>query len=292
MARNYRDRTAVLTQSDGARWTFTTVEHIPDPTHYILSDVAGWYGGSGVRRTSTARYGHGNFLGPGFREGRTMTLHAGIRCDSSDERDWQERNLSGTLWDGDTGTLWYDDGQTQLTSHVALDGAPQIVKSGTRNLVIQVPLVSESPFLYGEWREVTIHPPGAGHGFDFPPFGKEVGGVPAITFGDEIKSNALVWNEGNADSWATFTAWTNSPSGFAVGLGGHRVTYPWPTFSNVPITIDMEGAVLASGTDQTHMVGERDWAPIRPGEIAKPYFELLGGGGGGFCTVAFRDTYI
>lgn len=454
MARTYRDRTAVLTQDDGARWTFSTVEHVPEPTQYVLEDVTGWYGGSGVRREVTDRYGHGNFMGPGFREGRNMTLKGGIICASSDERDWQERNISGVLWNGLEGTLWYDDGETQLSTRVALDGAPQVAQSGTRALVVQIPLISESPFLHSDWREFTMDPPGLGVGFEFPPFsgtqtpfgentvadpngrdpeiiaqreernptwnwsaagywwkrddiegsnyfglelssddryetieleggkryqlsfeafvdagtadcryairytledgsteyvgdGTEEGGdseshttieggswhtvtrwwdapedavsasfdlqmnmvpeeadeirfrspsirvsEPVITFGTEkVREQNLVWNEGNADSYPLFTVYADAPGGFTIGLVDRRITYPWATFMDVPVTVDMEGALIIGGIDQTYLLEERNWSKVPPRAMDAPIFEFLQGGTG-FCTVAHRDTYI
>ena len=444
-----RPRHAILQQSDGARWSFTTEETCPDPTLYLLEDVDGWYGGSGVRRKTTDRYGHGTFMGPGFRDGRAMTLKATILCDGPDERDWQERNVSGMLWDGLVGELWVDDGETMLGSPVALDGAPQVVKSGTRALRIQVPLISEEPFVYSEWREVTLDPPGIGVGFEFPPFtggrmpvgdnllidpdgldpditqyrsklgwsfdrywkktedvegdnsfrfeassggfyeeiplipgkryqftadvyldageglfrsavrftradgersytgdGSEPGGDesvngteftggrwvtltrwwdapedadrasfdfqinrvegateirlrnprmqitdPVITFGAEVNRQEYVWNEGNADSYPQFTVFADSPGGFALGLADRLVTYPWPTYPDVPVVVDMAGALFVGGRDQTHLIGERNWSHIPATSLDVPVFKFLQGGTG-FCTVAHRDTYI
>lgn len=286
-----RPRHAILQQSDGALWSFTTEETCPDPTLYLLEDVEGWYGGSGVRRKTTDRYGHGTFMGPGFRDGRAMTLKAAIVCDGPDERDWQERNVSGMLWDGLVGELWVDDGETMLGSPVALDGAPQVVKSGTRALRIQVPLISEEPFVYSEWREVTLDPPGIGVGFEFPPFSKEPGDEPVITFGAEVNRQEYVWNEGNADSYPQFTVFADSPGGFALGLADRLVTYPWATFPDVPVVVDMAGALFVGGRDQTHLVGERNWSHIPATALDVPVFKFLQGGTG-FCTVAHRDTYI
>lgn len=452
-----RDRFATITQADGARLSLDTVEHHPDPTDWVLEDVAGWYGGSGVRRQITDRYGHGSFMGPGFREGRYITVKGSVRCSSTVERDWQERNLSGILGDGETGTLWVDDGETQLSTAVGLDGAPQVVKAGTRALVFQIPLVSESPYLYGPQREITLFPPGSGVGFEIPPFASTLGqpegpnlipngdlsnggagwrsemtyvtddvppgesgamrsvpgqgalinfiegsfqvepgrryvfetwlkadlpgsltyldfragtttragtaiqlepvwgqeetpyvlsneevptewtryraewtpregetevqvgtwvlnynsvtaeeigaqiwigpttlrtaAEPIITFGTEVQETAYVWNDGNAPASEIFTVIADSPAGFSVGHGSHRVTYPWPTFKNVPIEVDMAGAVRIGGVDQTHRVGERGWATIAPHSIETPFMRFIDGGTG-WATVRSRDTYI
>lgn len=286
-----RARTAVLTQADGAQLRLDTDESCPDPTDWILEDVSGWYGGSGVRRQVTDRYGHGSFMGPGFRDGRYMTVKGAVRCSTTVERDWQERNLSGIFGDGSTGTLWVDDGETQLSTEVGLDGTPQVEKIGTHALVFQIPLISESPYLVSAEREITLFPPGSGTGFEFPPFSRDLGKGPIITFGTEVQETAYIWNDGNAPSSEVFTVITDSPAGFIVGHGRHRVTYPWPTFKNVPVEVDMAGAVRIGGMDQTHRVGERGWAAVEPQTIETPFLRFIDGGTG-WTTVRSRDTYI
>ena len=439
-------RTAQLTQADGGRWTLSTAPRRGDDSRWFVEDVDGWYGGSGLRGGATPSYNHGTFLSRGFREGRTLTLHGWVENVDADTRDWQERNISGMLWDGMTGELTCDDGNAVMTTRVRLDGPPQVVPLGVRDLQFQVPLVSESPFLYGDWREFSLDPPGVGVGFEFPPFsggsmavgenligdpespevrdlfgghqwewnaggywtrpavsggttqfnaypssstaysymplipGKtyrvsfdawvdvadaemrartavyykktdestafvgdgEIGNdtlvsgewvhverfwtapedaasgsfapqlldtadeatevriknpqveltEPIITFGTErVRGEHFVWNDGNADSHPRFTVHADSPGGFSVGLADRLVTYPWPTYADVPVTVDMEGALFVGGRDQTHLLHERNWSKVPPRAIDTPVFRFLQGGRG-FCTVAHRDTYI
>lgn len=280
-------RTAVLAQADGSRWSLANGRGAGEAgSAWIVNDVAGWYGGSGVRGDVTARLGHGDFVERGYREGRVLTLHGTVACESSDVRDWQERNLSGMAGDGDWCDLTCDDGNAVLSTRVRLDGAPQIVKVGTTALRFQLPLRSDSPSLFGPWRESTLQPVGAGIGLEYPVLG---GGV--VTFGTAVQATEPVWNDGNADSWARFTVTADSPGGFAVGLAGRRVTYPWPTWMDIPVTVDMAGSVTVGGVDQSHLLGERGWAHIGPHSIEQPTFEFLQGGTG-FCTVQHRDTYI
>ena len=281
-------RTATLTQADGATWTLNDGRTPAGASSdWIVEDVAGWYGGSGVRGESVARLGHGDFVGRGWRETRTLTLHGTIACEDSDERDWQERNLSGMVWSGEFGTLTCDDGNAVLSTVVRLDGAPQIVKLGVTALKFQIPLRATSPFLYGEWRESTIRPKSAGVGLEFDLF--SVGGV--LTYGDEIDDGAYVWNDGNALSYPQFTVTADAPGGFAVGIGGRRVVYPWPTYQDMPVVIDMAGSVSIGGIDQSHRLGARQWVGVEPSDLGTPFFDLLEGGSG-FCTVRHRDTYI
>lgn len=284
-------RTATLTQSDGAALSLTTDPPRGGETRWFVEDVAGWYGGSGVRSESTAKLGHGTFHSRGYREGRTLTVHGWVECENADLRDWHERNLSGLMWDGKWGSLTCFDGVDTLMTRVRLDGSPQIVNIGVTTLQFQIPLVSESAFLYGKEREVTLLPPGSGIGFEFPPFSRDLRQGPIITFGTETQETAYIWNDGNADSSAVFTTVADSPAGFIVGHGGHRVTYPWPTFKNVPVEVDMAGAVRIGGVDQTHRVGERGWASIAPGTIETPFLRFIDGGTG-WATVRNRDTYI
>lgn len=282
-------RTARLEQADGGRWSLTTRPQASG-TSWIVDDVAGWYGGSGVRGEVTAGLGHGDFVERGHREGRVLTLHGTVICESSDERDWQERNLSGMGWSGEWGTLTCDDGNAELSARVRLDGAPQIVKVGTHALQFQLPLRSDTPFLHGDWRESTLEPIGSGIGVDFPLFtqGED---EPVFTFGTAVDTTEYAWNDGNAESWPEFVVYADAPGGFAVSLGDKRVTFPWPTFPDMPVTVDMAGSVSVSGVDQSHMVGERGWAMIAPGAISSPSLTFLQGGTG-WATVRHRDSYI
>lgn len=447
-------RTARLEQADGARWSLTTR---PDAsgTSWIVDDVAGWYGGSGVRGEVVAGLGHGDFVERGYREGRVLTLHGTVICESSDERDWQERNLSGMAWSGEWATLTCDDGNAELSARVRLDGAPQIVKMGTRALQFQLPLRADTPFIHGAWRESTLEPIGTGVGVDYPLFnhypdarvnlvanhsfedgldgwtgfradiarvpsgdgyvvrvtstsdtatsslletgngtgghpvtpgdtltvsydvledsdisidslayfydadgefmwntasadtavkGGEVTrpvvafavpegaaflrlllaravrpaggfadvdrvsveagpeatsggyfgaiqGEPIFTFGTAVDTTEYVWNDGNAEAWPEFMVYADAPGGFAVSLGDRRVTFPWPTFPDMPVTVDMSGSISVSGVDQSHMVGERGWAMVAPGSIESPSLAFLQGGTG-WATVRHRDSYI
>lgn len=283
-------RNAILTQADGGRWVLSG-RPSPADSEWFVEDVAGWYGGSGVRGEITARAGHGDFVARGHREGRVLTLHGAVACATSDIRDWQERNISGMAWDGDWADLTCDDGNAVLSTQVRLDGAPQVVKVGTRKLRFQIPLRTASPFLLGEVRTSTLQPVGAGVGMDFSPFSRDLGAGPVITFGSAIQSSEWVWNDGNAEAWPVFTVVADSPGGFVVALGDHRVTYPWPTFADIPVTVDMAGAVTVGGVDQSHLLGERDWASIGPQSIEAPSFAFLRGGTG-WATVQHRDSYM
>lgn len=283
-------RSALLTQADGARWSLSDRPAETNSKWYV-EDVAGWYGGSGVRGDITARLGHGDFMERGRREGRVLTLHGAVACATADIRDWQERNISGMAWDGDWADLTCDDGNAVLSTRVRLDGAPQVVKIGTTKLRFQIPLRADSPFLQGEIRESTLQPIGAGVGFDFPPLSRDLGKGPVITFGTAIDTDDWIWNDGNAESWPVFTVTADAPGGFTVGLGDKRVTYPWPTYPDIPVSVDMAGAVTVGGVDQSHLLGERGWASVPPLSMEAPSFTFLQGGTG-WATVQHRDTYM
>jgi len=253
--------------------------------------VSGWYGGSSTRAETTDRLKHGEFSTRAYRTNRAFTLHGTVIAPDSDERDWQERNLSGLAGDGDWVTVECDDGNAVLSVTARLDGEPQIVKAGVTALRFQIPFAADSPFLHGSWRESTLQPVGAGVGFEFPPLSRDLGQGPVVTFGTAVDTAEYVWNDGNAVSYTRHTVTADAPGGFAVGLGDRRVTFPWPTFPDMPVTVDMAGSVTVSGVDQSHLLGERDWAGVGPHSVDMPVFELLQGGTG-FCTVAHRDTFI
>lgn len=116
-------------------------------------------------------------------------------------------------------------------------------------------------------------------------------GEPIITYGSAVGTTEHVWNDGNAESFPVFTVTADAPGGFSVALGNERVTYPWPAFPDMPVSVDMSGALTVSGMDQTHLAGRRDWASVPPASVEAPTFEFLQGGTG-FCVVTHRDTYL
>lgn len=282
-------RTARLTQADGSFWTLNDGRGKGSESRadWIVEDVAGWYGGAGVRAETVARLQHGDFPARAWREGRSMTLHGAVVCADSDERDRQERAISGMAWDGQYGALECDDGNAVLSTSVRLDAAPQVVKIGVTALKFQIPLKAASPFLFGEWRESILRPVGAGVGLEYPLFRR--GGV--LTFGTAIDTTEPVWNDGNAVSYPRFVVTADAPGGFAITLNGKRVAFPWPVFSDAPVVVDMAGSVTVSGVDQSHLVSDRGWVGVEPGGVAYPSFDLLRGGTG-WATVQHRDTYI
>ena len=448
------ERNAILTQADGSSWALSTERFTEAPTRWLLIDIVGWYGGSGVRSTVTDRYRHGDFPSRGWREGRTISLRGAAISKTSMTRDDVERELSGILWDGQEGTLAVQEADDRvLWTTVRLDGAPSIEKLDERAIEFSIPLRSSEPFVYGPWREGTLTLPGAGVGLEYPlftggrmgvggslmgdthdpavrdTFGGYVwawspggywsrdavngaitqfnayptgvnaweaypvvpGGVyrltydvwvdgegtastdraryavnfrrkdgttsfvgdgagdgdadatgdsvptgewshvertwiapddavsagfspqlvstnptatevrlrnprveltePVLTFGDAIDTEVTMWNNGNAMSYPQIEVVGDLPGGFAVTVGSRRVTYPWPTFPDMPVLVDMSGSLSVSGQDQSHRLVERNWTGIEPGTAETPKLDPLQGGTG-WAVVRHRDTYI
>lgn len=282
-------RWARIDEPGGRSWKFLT--HSLPYSDYVrleLEDITGWYGGVGVRREREDRYGHGTFSGRGWRSERTMTLKAKAICVTPDLRDLVERELSGILWDGLEGTLTVEESNgRELHTTVSLDGTPDIVKLGTTALAVNIPLVSDDPFLYSPWREQTITADGLGVGFRWPPFEEGF-----ADFGDGASGPApVIWNEGNADSYPEIVVYADDLGGFRTGFDGRAVSYPWPLMHSIPVTVDMQGAMRISGIDQTSRLAEREWSHIPPGGTAVPFLELRQAGIG-YAVVRSRDTFI
>lgn len=273
-------------------WSGGRVSFVSDPdpeawARFIVTDIAGWYGGVGVRSESMDRLGHGTIAGRSWRRGRALTLRGHVEVASPSDRDYVMRDLSGVLWDGLEGTLTATIDGLTLSCPVRLDGEPGIVPDGASSVTVQLPLASPDPWLFGPWRTSALRPVGAGVGFDFPPFGDS--GV--ITFGSAVDSGAIAWNDGNADSTPRFEVYADAPGGFYISLGDRVIEYPRPTWAHSPVTVDMGGEVLLSGYDQSHYLSVREWGAIGPRSLETVRFELLQGGHG-WCNVLHRDTYI
>lgn len=252
----------------------------------VLTTLSGWYGGVSITSESTDRLGFGEFLAPGRGSARVLTLGVTYYTKDEAERRHYRRAWSGAFHDGMPATLTVDWAGLELSCDVVQDGEVTVTDQDPHGVRVMIPLRAEDPHLYSAWRESTLQPVGAGVGFEFVPFSRA--GV--ITFGSAVSTDEWVWNEGNAWSAPQFVVTANSP-GFAVSVGDKRVTYPWPTFMDIPITVDMAGAVLVGGVDQSHLLGERRWGLVPPGEIESVRFEFLNGGTG-WATVRHRDTNI
>ena len=252
----------------------------------VLTALAGWYGGVSITSESMDRLGFGEFLAAGRGSARVLTL--GVSFYSKDEaaRRHYRRAWSGAFHDGMPAQLTVDWDGLELSCDVVQDGEALVTDLNPYGVSVQVPLRAADPHLYSAWRESSLQPVGAGVGFEFAPFSN--GGV--VSFGSAVDTGEWVWNDGNASSAPQFTVWADSP-GFAVSVGDKRVTYPWPTFQDVPVTVDMAGSVTVGGVDQSHLLGERAWGVVAPGSLESVRFEFLNGGSG-WASVRHRDTYL
>lgn len=278
--------TSVVIEGSGERVVFDSA---PDPSawaRFIPVSLEGWYGGVGVRTDVFDRLGHGTVAGRVWRQGRALTLRAHVEVASPTDRDTVMRDLSGLLWDGLEGTVTATVDGLTLSTVVRLDGEPGIVPQGESSVTVQVPLSAADPWLFGEWRSVTLRPVEAGVGLVYPLFS-----AGPLSFGSATGGGELVWNDGNADAYPRFVVNGNAPGGFRVGLGDRVVEWPRPVFPGAPVTVDMAGEVLLGGFDQSQYLTRRDWAVIPPRSLETPRFELLQGGTA-WCEVRTRDTYI
>ena len=279
-------RTARLVEPGGVVWELSD-RPAPGDVERVVENVAGWYGGSGVRADVTARIGHGDFPSRGWRESRVLTLHGVSICRDSDARDSEERRLSGILWDGQYGELTCDDGDAVLSTGVRLDGEPQIVKVGTTALRYQVPLRTETPFLYGPERTVFLHPVGLGRGLEYPLFSKN--GV--LTYGTALAERDSITNEGNATAYDSYLVVGDFPGGWRLTVGRKVIEWPWPTVLTAPVLVEMTGRIWIGDSNVTDRASVRQWASLAPGTTVTPSLTPLQGGTG-WAEVRHRDTYI
>ena len=257
----------------------------------LLTGLSGWTGGVGVRRETLDRLSHGSFPTPTTRTGRTLTLDMMFERDSVTELRGLARGISGLFVDGGYGTLTVTEDHEEASAEVTLDGDPKInVNVDAGYLTAQIPLFAPLPYLYSAWREGSLRPVSDGVGLVLPLFATPTG-QDVLTFGSEIATEAYVRNDGNAPSYAVFEVQADAPGGFRVSAGEGHLTWPRPTFPDVPVLIDMSGSVSIGGVRQTHFASERKWAATPPHSTVIPTFELLQGGSG-FASVRHRDTSI
>lgn len=256
-----------------------------------LVDISGWYGGVSITSNSTDRLGFGEFLAQGRGTARVLTLTVNQYAKDESVRRHYRRAWSGAFHNGGEALMTVNWDGLELSTTVVQDGEIAFTDSDPWGVRVQIPLRAADPHLYGEWRSSTLRPVGVGVGLEYPAFGVDKGAGPVLTYGSAIQTYEYVWNDGNADSFPQFEVIGEFPGGFVAGLGDQRVTYPWPTFPDMPVLVDMSGALSVSGVDQSHMLGGRGWASVAPSSIEIPTFEALQGGTG-WATVRHRDTYI
>lgn len=287
-------RHVTLDGPDGSLLIAASTRETDVSREYWLSgdSPTGWNGGTSQKGSLEERESEGLFFQKRHPGGRSLELRVRIHLDNVEAAEWEKVLLSAALADGELGTLTVQSySMPPLSMGVQRNGDVLFARVNPFTFDFSIPLLAPDPRKYGPWRESTLRPIGAGVGFEFPPFSRDLGKGPVATFGTAISTDEWVWNDGTAHSWPRFTVTANAPSGFMVALGDKRVTYPWPTFPDIPVTVDMAGAVTVGGFDQSHLLGERGWASIPPQSIETPHFEFLQGGTG-WATVQHRDTYM
>lgn len=257
------------------------------PEDSILEDVAGWFGGVGVEGDNTQRpLGHGLFVAPSRRGGRPLTLKGVLTYAEEADRNLAQRLLSGTLWDGELGSIVVDVGGLELEADVKLDGAPKLSELGDKAVRLEIPLLAPDPFLRGPNRIQQLHPAGVGEGLMWP-----LGN--ALDYGASARaSSSTIRNEGNATSWPRFVVRGDFPGGWRISSGASSVEYPVPTFESSPVVVDMAtGAITVEGRDRTYSATRRDWFGIpAQGGIAPKIVALTPGRG--WADVEHHDLYI
>lgn len=254
-------------------------------------DTEGWLDTPGFEVPSVERLRHGSLAGPGRATGRTIKISG--RVENTDHaQQVRDRNmLAGLFRDGGLVPMSVQLGELKLHTEVRLIDRVTFQPSSFAYSRWELSLYAEDPWLFSAWRESILRPLGVGVGLEYPILSQDLGKGPVVTFGTEVSTQEWVWNDGNADSYPQFEVVGNFPGGFSVGLGDSRVTYPWPTFPDMPVLVDMSGALSVSGVDQTQQLSERNWSKIGPESIGSPFITTIQGGTG-WATVRHRDTYI
>lgn len=279
--------TSAVLEWGGARVDFDSVPAPENGVRLVLVDVAGWYGGVGVRTEKTDRAGHGGWAGRAWRTGRSLTVKAHLEVDDPGQRDGVLRDLSAVLWDGGEGTLWATVDGLTLSCPVKLDGEPGIVPVGLASATVQLPLYSPDPWLYGVDLVSYARPVEAGIGLTFPLFSPA--GV--LSFGTALADAGAVTNAGTATAYPSFVVVGDFPGGFRLTVDGRTVEWPWPTTKVAPVQIESTGSVWIGDANVTSRASRREWASIPPGHTITPSLAALQGGDG-WCETHHRDTYI
>lgn len=252
-----------------------------------MERVTGWFDTPGVRLETVERLRHGEHTSDGRWANRLVRITGLFHHDDCTDQQAERDRLAGLFHDGKTVEVRMRHGGLNLANDFRLADELKVEPDTDTLSDFDMLLAAVDPYLYSPFRESIVRPVGSGVGLEYPLFHR--GGV--LTFGTAVDTTEPIWNDGNAVSFPRFVVTADAPGGFAITLNGRRVTFPWPVFSDAPVVVDMAGSVTVSGVDQSHLLSDRGWAGVEPGEIAYPSFDLLRGGTG-WATVRHRDTYI
>ncbi|QNV40671.1 hypothetical protein IDM48_04515 [Rothia amarae] len=279
----------------GLDLSFSNVEDESASYQAYLTDLAGFYGGVGVKDDGSQRtLGHGFFAVPSLRTGRELTLSGTLVFDTEQNRLLADRFLSGVLWDGEFGTLTVTTDDLTLTSTVKLGGEIKHSYLGMTALEVQIPLTAPDPFLYAPARVAQVFPAGFGQGLVYPLFTtkRNQDGVPVLDWGKSAPIASALPNEGNADAFPVITVRGDFPAGFSLTWNGRSITYPSTVAASTPVVVDSKtGSVLVGGMDQTYKLTSRDWFTVPAGSSFQPRITALAPSNG-WADVSLSSTYM
>ncbi len=137
---------------------------------YYASEVTGWLGAPAWRTNRQAALGaHGEYSGPQWREGRTITIEGRVACPTEQAREAAERRI-GALCDDPTAT--YDlvrlEPSGPVRAGVRLGGETLVsMGRGRLHLDYSIPLYAPDPRKYLPARSAPVRLPTPGTGLDW-----------------------------------------------------------------------------------------------------------------------------
>lgn len=259
-------------------------------TEHWFVDLDGWIGGVGIEGDQPQRaLGHGALPRDGRRTTRTLTLKGELHFPDQSDREIAARYVSGILGDGKYGTLCVTTEGLSQWADVRLDGAIKWGAEGSEWFYVEIPLTAPRPFIYGAAKTAQVQEDSNGLGLQWDG-GLFSGGL--LRWGG-VSPNPLLTNNGNADSWPTFTVRGDFPRGFRLRVGRDVIEYPEPVYSRSPVTVDVaSGRVRVNRRDVSHLLTSRDWIRIPPRSSITPILSGLDQNSVGVADVAWTDTYL
>lgn len=281
-------RIATISGPNGPIISFSSEAAGPWPQLH-LETVSGWFGGVGVKDTSTPRMGHGVFSQPTRFTGRGLTVYGFTKYETDEERHILERGFSSVLADGETYRLTVEIDGHALWCDVKQDGEIGVASEGVDLLNVVIPLEAEDPRVYAEEHRYQLFPAGFGEGLVYPLFADGV-----LDYGDVTPGSSVpVRNGGTARAYPRFEVQGNWPSGFRITSGQDVVEYGAPVLGRETLVVDMRTGSIAvkNGGDRTHLATRRSWFGVDPGQTIQPRLAAVGEGTG-FADVYLADTYL
>jgi phage-related protein len=283
-----------------------TFRSTPNPSadrDFFLDSTAltGWDDGLTARRQVTQRpVSNGDFADIATMGARSVTLTGAARAKTPQDLHAMRDQFMGLLADGGYTQMTVENSAGTRYATVGQDNTPSWVQQADTFASFKIDLFQPDPNIYGVDRLVSIYgAPTASGGLLYTSTGPASANPPQylsypLDYSTPVsQQTTFLFNNGNVNSWPTFTVAGNFYGGFTITDNkGNNITYTGDASLLAPVVIDSKsGTATQNGQDRSTLLTSRQWFPVPPGATIQPSFNPVNGATG-WCDIIYKDTWI